>query len=86
MKTSLKYFSLWIPFVFAAGLCGLALWGWSRSAISLPPGFPAFLAFLPMAFFFSSANVQNHIARLEKRIESLEKQAGTGTGADEISN
>jgi hypothetical protein len=50
----------------------------------LPAGFPAFIAFLPMAFLFSAANTQNHISRLERRIESLEKQTGPRT--DEISN
>jgi hypothetical protein len=63
---------------------GIPLFGWSRSTISLPAGFPAFFAFLPMAFLFSAANTQNHISRLEKRIESLEKQASPRT--DEISN
>jgi uncharacterized membrane protein YoaK (UPF0700 family) len=76
MKTSLKYSSLWLPFVYAVGVSGIALHGWSHSTISLPPGFPAFLAFLPMAFFFAALTTQNHISRLERRIESMEKQAG----------
>jgi hypothetical protein len=76
MKTSLKYFSLWIPLVYAVGVTGIALYGWSHSTISLPPGFPAFLAFLPMAFFFAAMTTQSHISRLERRIDSLEKQAG----------
>jgi hypothetical protein len=84
MKPSLKYFSLWIPFIYAMVVSGIALIGWSRSTISLPAGFPAFIAFLPMAFLFSAANTQNHISRLERRIESLEKQTGPRT--DEISN
>jgi len=35
-----------------------------------------------MAFFFSAIYTQNHMSRLEKRLERLEKQAGTRT--DEI--
>ncbi|MFZ0963751.1 MAG: hypothetical protein WAO35_23035 [Terriglobia bacterium] len=81
MKTSLKYFSLWIPFIYAALVSGIALYGWSRSSISLPAGSPAYIAFLPMAFFFAATITQNHISRLERRIESLEKPAGTGTNA-----
>jgi len=84
MKTSLKYFSLWIPFIYAAVVSGIALIGWSRSTISLSAGFPAFIACLPTVFLFSAANTQNHISRLERRIESFEKQAGPRTG--EISN
>jgi hypothetical protein len=84
MKTSLRYFSLWIPFIFSAVVSGIALLGWSQSNISLPAGYPAFLAFLPVAFLFAAANTQNHISRLERRIESLEKQTGPRT--DEISN
>ncbi len=84
MKTSLKYFSLWIPFIYSVVVSGIALFGWCQSSISLPAGFPAFLAFLPMAFLFSAAYTQSHISRLERRIESLEKQAGPRT--DEISN
>jgi len=84
MKISLKYFSLWIPFIYSVVVSGIALFGWSQSNISLPAGFPAFFAFLPMAFLFSAANSQNHISRLERRIESLEKQASPGT--DETSN
>ena len=84
MKIWLKYFSLWIPFIYAMAMSGIALYGWGKSTISLPPGFPAFLAFLPMAFFFSAIYTQNQIARLERRIESLEKQAGLRS--DEISN
>jgi hypothetical protein len=76
MKTSLKYSLLWLPFVYAVAVSGIALHGWSQSSISLPAGFPAFLAFLPMAFFFAAMTTQNHISRLERRIESLEKQAG----------
>jgi hypothetical protein len=79
MKTSLKHYSLWIPFIYAMVVSGIALFGWSQSTISLPPGFPAFLAFLPMAFLFAAANTQNHISRLEGRIERLEKQAGPRT-------
>jgi len=84
MKTSLKYLSLWIPFIYSMAVSSIALFGWSQSTISLPAGFPAFIGFLPMAFFFSAIYTQNHISRLEKRIESLEKQAGPKT--DEISN
>jgi hypothetical protein len=76
MKTSLKSFTLWIPFVYAMAISCIALFGWSRSTISLPGGLPAFVAFLPMAFFFSALYTQNHISRLESRIERLEKQAG----------
>ena len=76
MRSSLKYFSLWIPFIFSAALSGIVLLGWSRSTISLPTGSPAFFAFLPMAFFFSAISVQNHISRLERRIEGLEKLSG----------
>ncbi len=79
MKSSLKYASLWIPFIFWVAITGIVLWGWSKSAISTPAGFPAFIAFLPMAFFFSALSTQNHIARLERRIESLEKSAGPRT-------
>ena len=84
MKTSLKYLSLWIPFIYSMAMSGIALYGWSRSTISLPPGLSSFIAFLPMAFFFAAICMQNHFSRLEKRIESLEKQAGPKT--DEISN
>ena len=84
MKTLLKYLSLWIPFIYAMAMSGIALYGWSRSTFSLPPGLSSFVAFLPMAFLFSAIYTQNHISRLEKRIASLEKQAGPRT--DEISN
>lgn len=84
MKSSLKYFSLWVPFIYAALVSGIALYGWSRSSVSLPPGSPAYLAFLPMAFFFAATVAQNHISRLERRIETLEKQARPRT--DGISN
>jgi hypothetical protein len=84
MKTSLKYLSLWIPFIYSMAMSGIALYGWSRSTISLPPGLLSFVAFLPMAFFFSAIYTQNHLSRSEKRIASLEKQAGPKT--DDISN
>jgi hypothetical protein len=83
MKTSLRYLSLWIPFIYAVLVSGIALYGWSRSSISLPAGLPAYLAFLPMAFFFAATVTQSHISKLERRIESLENQAGPGT--DKIS-
>lgn len=79
MKTSLRYVSLWIPFVYAMAMSGIALHGMSRSAISLPPGLIPFIAFLPMAFLFSALYMHNHISRLENRIASLEKQAGPKT-------
>jgi uncharacterized membrane protein YoaK (UPF0700 family) len=79
MKTSLKYFSLWIPFVYAMAIGVIVLSAWSRSTISLPPGFPAAIVFLPMAFLFSALSTQNHISRLEGRIEGLEKQVGRKT-------
>jgi len=75
---------LWLPFVYSAAISGITLHGWSQSNIALPAGFPAFFAFLPMAFFFSAIVMQSHISRLEKRIASLEKQAGPKT--DGISN
>ena len=81
MKTWLNYFALWIPFIYAMALSCIALFGWSRSTISLPAGFPAFIGFLPMAFFFSAIYTQNQISRLDSRIESLEKQAGPRTDA-----
>jgi hypothetical protein len=84
MKNSLKYSNLWIPFVYSMAMSGIALHAWARSPVSGPAGFPAFIAFLPMAFFFSALGTQNHISRLEKRIASLEKPRGLGTG--EISN
>ncbi len=80
MKTSLKYLSLWIPFLYAMAISGIALHAWSRGTISSPPGLSSFIAFLPMAFFFSAMYMQNHISRLEKRIESLENQAGPRNG------
>jgi hypothetical protein len=80
MKASLKYFNLWIPFVYTMAMSGIALYAWGRSPVSGPAGFPAFIAFLPMAFFFSALCTQNHISRLEKRIASLEKPPGLGTG------
>jgi hypothetical protein len=76
MKTWLKYFSLWIPFIYSMAVSSIALLGWSQSTVSLPAGFPAYIAFLPMAFFFSALYTQNQISRLERRIESLEKPAG----------
>ena len=54
MKTSLKYLQLWIPFIYSMAVSGIALFGWAQSTISLPAGFPAFVGFLPMAFFFSA--------------------------------
>jgi hypothetical protein len=57
-------------------MSGVALFGWSQSTFSSPAGFPAFIAFLPMAFFFSAISVQNHFSRLERRIETLEKLTG----------
>ena len=80
MKTSLKYLSLWIPFIYAMAVSGIALHAWSRSTIPSPPGLSSFIAFLPMSFFFSAIYIQNHISRLEKRIASLEKQPGLGAG------
>ena len=84
MKNSLKYSNLWLPFVYSLALSGIALYGWGRSPVSLPAGSPAFIAFLPMVFFFSAISMQSHISRLEKRIAILEKSPGLGTG--EISN
>ena len=80
MKNLLKYSQLWIPFIYAMAISGIALFGWSRSTITMSAGFPAYVAFLPMAFFFSALYTQNQISRLEKRIGSLEKQAGSATG------
>ena len=65
-------------------MSGIALLGWGRSTISFPAGLPAFIAFLPMAFFLSAISMQSHISRLEKRIAGLEKQPGLGAG--KISN
>lgn len=79
MKTLLKYVSLWVPCVYAAAISGIALIGWSHSSISMSPGFPSFIAFLPMAFFFSALGAQSQVSRLEKRIESLEKLVGPRT-------
>jgi hypothetical protein len=84
MKTSLKYLPLWIPFVYSMAMSGIALHGWSRSTIPLPAGIPVFVAFLPMAFFFSAIQSQNHLSGLEKRIATLEKQSVSVT--DKISN
>jgi len=80
MKNLLKYSNLWIPFVYSMALSGITLYGWSRSPISLPGGSVAFIAFFPMAFFFSAMSTQSHISRLEKRIVSLEKPPGWGAG------
>jgi hypothetical protein len=52
MKTSLKYFSLWIPFIYAMVASGIALFGWSQSTIRLPPGFPAFFSVSSHGFPF----------------------------------
>jgi len=76
MKTFVKYLTLWNPFIYSMAISCLALFGWSRSTISLPAGFPAYIAFLPMAFFFTALYTQNQFSRLERRIESLEKLAG----------
>ncbi|MGA2984159.1 MAG: hypothetical protein ABSG32_10100 [Terriglobia bacterium] len=84
MKTSLKYLTLWVPFVYSMAICGIALSAWSRSTIPSPAGIPVFVAFLPMAFFFSAIQSQIHLSGLEKRIATLEKQAGSVTG--KISN
>jgi hypothetical protein len=84
MKISLKYLSLWIPFIYAMAVSGIALWGWARTTAPSPAGLPAFIAFLPMAFFFSAIQSQNHLSRLEKRIEGLENQAGPRT--NQVSN
>ena len=81
MKSLLKYLSLWIPFIYAMATSGIALYGWSRSTISWSPGLSSFVAFLPMAFFFSAIYTQSHLSRLEKRIASLEKQAGPRSDA-----
>jgi hypothetical protein len=79
MKSWLKYFTLWVPFLYAMAMSGIALFGWSRSTISFPAGLPAFVAFLPMAFFFTAISTQSHLSNLERRIESLEKNAGPRT-------
>jgi hypothetical protein len=79
MKNSLKYVSLWIPFVYSMAITGLALFGWGHSTVSLPPGFPALIAFLPMAFFFSALSTQSHLSRLERQIESVGKPGGPQT-------
>jgi hypothetical protein len=84
MKNSLKYLNLWLPAVYSMAISCIALYGWGRSPVSLPPGFPAFIAFLPMAFFFSALSTLNHISRLEKRIANLEKPPAPGTSG--ISN
>ena len=84
MKKWVDYITLWLPFVYAMAISGVALHGMSLSAISLPPGLLPFLAFIPMAFFFSALYVQRQVSRLEKRIEDLEKRAGSGR--DSISN
>ena len=84
MKNSLKYTNLWLPFVYTMAMSGIALDGASKGTIPMPVGLTAFIAFLPMAFFLSALSILNHISRLEKRIASLEKQAGSGAGG--ISN
>lgn len=73
MKSLLKYVSLWLPFAYATAISGVALSAWSQSAIASPPGYPALIAFLPMAFFFSALVTQNHIAKLERQIASVEQ-------------
>jgi hypothetical protein len=76
MKKSVENITYWVPFLFAVALSGISLHGMSQSSVPLPPGLLPFLAFIPMAFFFSAINTQKHISRLEKRIEALEKKAG----------
>lgn len=73
-----KYLNLWVPFAFAEVLSLMALYGFNRGASSMPPGFPAFFSFLPMTFFLFAALVQKHISGLEKRIQTLERQAAPG--------
>jgi hypothetical protein len=84
MKNSLKYSNLWLPFVYSIAMSGIALHGANQGTIPMPVGLTPFIAFLPMAFFLSALSILNHISKLEKRIASLEKQAGLGT--HEITN
>jgi hypothetical protein len=84
MKKWVDYITLWLPFLYAMAISVVALHGMSLSPISLPPGLIPFLAFIPMAFFFSALYVQRQVSRLEKRIEDLEKRARSGR--DSISN
>ncbi len=84
MKMWTEYVSLWLPFAYVLALSSIALHSMSQSSIPLSPGLLPFLAFIPMAFFLSAINAQKHISRLEKRIEVLEKKAGSPVGS--ISN
>jgi hypothetical protein len=67
----LKRWRLWIPFLFSILLCGLVIMD-IKAFKDMPFGFPAFICFLPMVFFFIAATTSGYISALESRIQKLE--------------
>lgn len=67
--TKLQPFTDWLPFVYVLFLSGVDFWADLQRR---GPGFShtSFIAFLPMAFFFTGLIFM----RYRKRIESLEKR------------
>jgi len=82
MKHYLKYLNLWSPVLFA-GYVGYTAY-FSLTGGTTLPLFASFFLWIPMAFFFSAAATQYHVSKLEKRIETLEKEAKLRP--DQISN
>jgi len=77
MKTNFRTkIAIWVPFVFSVFICYqfLFLGNGQYRLSSLAPGFPAFICFLPMTFFFVATGVNSNIARLEKRLSALEEK------------
>jgi hypothetical protein len=65
--------AFWLPFVFAASLCGLAL-------VDRKAAWPTFCSFLPLAFLFVAfafGRVLGEVRRLQERVQALETSRRT---------
>jgi hypothetical protein len=68
----MKAYDIWVPFVFAAALGAIGL---VTHVQYTNAWVPAFLCFLPMAFFFSGAahaKTRRRVAELEARLRERE--------------
>ena len=68
--TKLQPFADWLPFVFVLCLSGIEFW--ANMLRSEPSSYlTSYIAFLPMAFFFTGLVLM----RYRKRIETLERRS-----------
>ena len=78
MKSNLRLkLQIWVPALFSGFLCFPLLHFDHGQLASINPAFPAFISFLPMAFFFASSSMHNFVNRTEKRLQDLERKIDT---------